>query len=106
MRLCPLGAPDQTTRYTFCIHIPVKRRLPHATIIDKIQYSSVYVRVVEVKLKEKVMGNIVSPSFKILKTWQGIVEIVLRVACTVSEILCEASKAFASARTQFCHYYT
>ena len=41
-------------------------------------------------MKEReVMGNIVSPSFKILKTWQGIADVVLRATCVVSEILCE-----------------
>ena len=34
------------------------------------------------------MGNIVSPSLDFLKTWQGIVEMVLRVTCIVSEINC------------------
>ena len=44
-------------------------------------------------MKEReVMGNIVSPSFKILKTWHGIADVVLRATCAVSEILCEVLK--------------
>ena len=38
------------------------------------------------------MGNIVSPSLDFLKTWQGIVEMILRVTCIVSEIIYGVAK--------------
>ena len=38
------------------------------------------------------MANIVSPSLDFLKTWQGIVEMVLRVTCIVSEIIYGVAK--------------
>lgn len=52
---------------------------------------SVYLRIFRVRGDWKVvimMGNIASPSFAFLKTWQGIAEMILRVICIVSKINC------------------